>query len=77
MAESKGSDARPATKDLIGAIRGVFQNYTRTTRQKAWKNGIESAEGKQTISRLINNPNVPVVGIYRFLKFKEWFNSTN
>ena len=71
---SKSSDARPAVKDLISVIRGVFQKYTRTTREKSWKDGIESADGRKTISRLINNPNVPTPGTYRFLKFKEWIN---
>ena len=74
MAESKSSDARPAVKDLISAIRSVFQKYTRTAREKSWKDGIESAEGRKTVHRLINNPSVPVVGAYRFLKFKEWIN---
>ena len=68
------NDARPAVTDLISAIRGVFTQYTRETRDKAWHKGIESVDGKNAINKLIKNPNVPIVGQYRFLKFKEWLN---
>ena len=69
------TDARPATQDLLDAIRGVFAKYTRETRNKSWHDGIESASGKAAIQKLIKNPKVPIVGSYRFLKFKEWLNS--
>jgi hypothetical protein len=69
---SSKSDSRPAVQDLIDAIRGVFSKYTRETRSKAWHDGIESTSGKAAIQKLIKNPKVPIVGAYRFLKFKEW-----
>ena len=74
---SKVSDARPAVNDLLNAIRGVFKNYTRAAREKSWKQGIETAEGRNAINKMIKNPEVPVVGVYRFLKFKEWINLSN
>lgn len=66
------NDARPAIKDLIDAIRSVFKKYTRETREKSWKNGIQSADGKNTIDKLIKNPNVPIIAPYKLLKFKEF-----
>lgn len=71
---SQNTDARPAVQDLLNAIRGVFAKYTRSTREKAWDNGIQSADGRKAIDKLIKNPKVPIVGAYRFLKFKEWIN---
>jgi len=69
------TDSRPAVQDLLDSIRGVFSKYTRETRSKAWHDGIESTSGKNAIQKLIKNPKVPIVGAYRFLKFKEWLES--
>jgi hypothetical protein len=70
------SDARPATQDLIDSIRGAFQRYTRETRHKAWYDGVNSAQGKNAIEKLIKNPKVPIIGVYKFLKFKEWLENS-
>jgi len=71
------NDARTATVDLINAIREIFKKYTRETRIKSWKDGIESVDGKEAINKLIKNPSVPLIGIYRYLKFKEWLNQNS
>jgi hypothetical protein len=69
------NDARPAVKDLIDAIRGVFKNYSRETRDKAWHKGILTQDGRKAIEKMIKNPKVPITGTSRFLNFKEWLNS--
>ena len=72
---SQVSDSRPAVKELISAIRGVFSKYTHEAREKAWR-GIQSTDGKNDINKLIRNPKVPITGTYRLIGFKEWFNQT-
>lgn len=68
---SQKTDPRPAIQDLLDAIRGVFKKYSKPAREKSWQ-GIQSAEGRDSIQKLIKNPAAPVTGTSRFLKFKEW-----
>ena len=68
---NKKGDARKATSELIGDIRGVFKKYTRSARRKSW-DALTSSGGKSVVNKLINDPRAPVVGIPRLLKFKEW-----
>jgi len=68
------SDARPATKDLLDSIRGVFKHYSKSARRKSW-DALMSPGGKSVVNKLITDPRAPVVGIPRLLRFKEWIES--
>jgi len=65
------NDPRDALADMVHSLKSIFGRYNRPTRRKAWK-ALENQGGKKLISDLLLNPNRPVVGIPRLLRFKEW-----
>ena len=69
MARSR-SNIRQAIVDMAGALRGVFKDYVRQTRQKAW-NKLITGDGKKTSEKLLNNPGRPL-STFRTLQFSEW-----
>jgi hypothetical protein len=66
------SDPRDALKDMVHSLASTFKRYDRRARTKAW-NSLSSSGGKQYVSKLLNSPSRPIVGVERLLKFKEWF----
>lgn len=65
------SDPRDILKDIVNGLKNTFSKYDRTARRKAWK-AIEKPAGKKLINNLLLNPNRPIVGLPRLLRFKEW-----
>ena len=65
------SDARKALVDMVMALRAVFKEYDRTARKHAWKS-LQIGEGKRQIEELLNSPSRPLVGVQKWLTFKEW-----
>jgi hypothetical protein len=68
------SDPRDALGSLFGCLQSTFKKYDRAARTKAWK-AIHTGKGKEEVNKLLNSPSHQVVGIPRFLNFKEWFYS--
>lgn len=68
-----GTDPRKALTAMIYALRDIFEKNSIAARKKAWK-ALEEPKGKAEIHRLLNSPSRPIVGIYKLLDFKEWFN---
>lgn len=68
-------DARKALNDIVYGLKGIFNQYDRGTRVKAWK-AVNSVEGKKIVDGLLNSPTKPIVGLPRLLHFKEWFETT-
>ena len=65
------SDPRDAVSDMVRGLQSVFKKYSRSARRRGW-NALTSTKGKRQISKLIDSPSRPVVGITRLLRFKEW-----
>lgn len=70
------SDARKATRDIYGVLKGIYKRYSRTARQRSWER-LTSAEGERIVKRIIQNPSVPTPGLDRlaFATFREWLES--
>lgn len=65
------SDPRDALHDIVHCLKGVFKQYDRAARKKAWKS-LQTSKGSQEINQLLDSPNRPVTGLPRLLSFKEW-----
>lgn len=65
------SDPRQAISDMVFGLRDVFKKYDRSARKKAW-DSLQHGEGKKHMAGLIDNPSKPIVGVYKWLSFKEW-----
>jgi hypothetical protein len=65
------SDPRQALSDIVYSTRDVFKKYSRGARKKAW-DSLQHGEGKKHMASLVNNPDKPIVGVYKWLSFKEW-----
>lgn len=65
------SDPRQAISDMVFSLRDVFKKYDRHSRKKAW-NSLQNGDGKRHMGELIDNPGKPIVGVYKWLSFKEW-----
>ncbi len=70
----QNSDARRAIKELAGGIQSVFKRYSKTARRSAWE-GLTHGGGAELINKLIQSPSKPLVGVERFLRFREWMES--
>ena len=64
------SNPRQAIMDMIGALKGVFKDYSRTARKRAWKSLI-SAKGKREIDKILVTTSRPLAP-FRTLQFSEW-----
>jgi hypothetical protein len=65
------SDARKALEDMVFALRNIFKKYDRTARKHAWKS-LNVGQGKKQIEQLLDSPSKPLVGVQKWLTFKEW-----
>jgi|688.fasta_scaffold56382_2 hypothetical protein len=70
------SDPRQAISDIVHSVRDVFKKYDRTARKRAW-DSLQRGEGKKNLAGLIDNPTKPIVGVYKWLSFKEWIAEKN
>ena len=64
------SNERQAIVDMAAALRGVFKDYMRDTRRRAWKK-LTTGQGKKDIEKLLNQPSIPL-SRFRKLVFAEW-----
>lgn len=67
----RSTNTRKAVRELISELRKVFKKYTRNTRKEAWK-AITSKKGERFINKLLTDPTLPIIGVERALRFKEW-----
>jgi hypothetical protein len=65
------SDAREALTDMVLSLRSIFKKYDRGARKKAWKS-LQIGQGKHEINQLLDSPSKPLVGIQKWLTFREW-----
>ena len=65
------SDARDALVDMVNSLKAIFKKYDRAARKHAW-HSLQVGQGKRHIEQLLDSPGMPVVGIQKWLTFKEW-----
>jgi hypothetical protein len=59
------SDCRPAVAEILKFLKRLFQDYTRTARQRAW-DSILSKKTEKEIEKIINYPKTPLISPERF-----------
>lgn len=67
---SEKSNPRQAIMDMAAALKGVFKDYSRTARRRAWKSLI-SNKGKREIEKILTTTSRPL-NPFRTLQFAEW-----
>jgi hypothetical protein len=64
------SDIKNAIVDMASSLAGVFKKYTRSTREKAWKD-LTDHRGQVEIKKILQDPSRPI-NTFQKLSFREW-----
>ena len=67
-----GTDPRKTLTAMVYSLKDIFVKKSIAAWKKDWKD-LEETKRKRQIHRLLNSPSRPIVGIYKLLDFKEWF----
>lgn len=64
------SSVQFATLDMATSLQGVFKQYSRHSRTKAFSK-LTSGKGLSELKKLLVNPNRPM-SVFRTLSFRDW-----
>jgi hypothetical protein len=70
MKPSIDTNTKKAIIDMASSLAGVFKKYTRSTREKAWKD-LTGSEGQHQMKKILQDPSRSL-NTFQKLSFREW-----